>query len=100
MRSDVRKHCQLCLVCASSDGPRHPLHPNLQSIPVGGRVGMDVLQLPPTYTGNRYAIVFSDYLIKWPDVFPSPDQKIARLPSCDSPLSWAASLEKRTKLPV
>ena len=43
---------------------------------------MDVLQLPPTYNGNRYAIVFSDYLTKWPEVFPSPDQKaetIARL---------------------
>ena len=85
MRADVKKHCRSCITCASRDGPGRPLRPNLQQIPVGGpfnRVGVDVLQLPPTYNGNRYAIVFSDYLTKWPEVFPSPDQKaetIARL---------------------
>ena len=85
MRSDVRKHCRLCLICASRDGPGRPLHPSLQPIPVGGlfnHVGVNVLQLPPTYNGNCYAIVFSDYLTKWPEAFPSPDQKaetIARL---------------------
>ena len=85
MRADVRKHCRSCITCASRDGLGRPLRPNLQPIPVGGpfnRVGVDVLQLPPTYNGNRYAIVFSDYLTKWPEGFPSPDQKaetIARL---------------------
>ena len=49
----------------------------LTPIPVGGpfdRVGVDVLQLPKSSNGNRYAIVFMDYLTKWPEVFPSPDQ--------------------------
>ena len=70
MRADVKKHCRSCITCASRDGPGRPLRPNLQQIPVGGpfnHVGVDVLQLPPTYNGNRYAIVFSDYLTKWPD---------------------------------
>ena len=43
---------------------------------------MSVLQLPLTYEGNQHAIVFMDYLTKWPEVFPSTDQKaetIARL---------------------
>ena len=67
IRADVKKHCCSCITCASRDGPGCPLRPNLQPIPVGGpfnRVGVDVLQLPPTYNGNRYAIVFSDYLTK------------------------------------
>ena len=85
MRTDVRRHCRSCLICASRDGTGRPLRPNLQPIPVSGpfnRIGVDVLQLPHTYNGNRYAIVFSDYLTKWPEVFRSPDQKaetIARL---------------------
>ena len=38
-------------------------------------VGVDVLQLPPSYQGNQYAIVFMDYLTKWPEVFATCDQK-------------------------
>ena len=37
-------------------------------------VGVDVLQLPKTKRGNKYAIVFMDYLTKWPEVFTAPDQ--------------------------
>ena len=54
-------------------------------IAVGGlfdRVGVDVLQLPLSRQGNRYAVVFMDYLTKWPEVFAVPDQTaltIARL---------------------
>ena len=38
------------------------------------RVGVDVLQLPKTSTGNRYAVVFMDYLTKWPEGFATADQ--------------------------
>ena len=38
-------------------------------------VGVDVLQLPPSYNGYKYAIVFMDYLTKWPEVFAAADQK-------------------------
>jgi len=44
---------------------------------VGGpfnRLGVDVLQLPKSSRGNRYAVVFMDYLTKWPEVFPAVDQ--------------------------
>ena len=37
-------------------------------------VGVDVLQLPKTKRGNKYAVVFMDYLTKWPEVFAVPDQ--------------------------
>ena len=33
-----------------------------------------VLQLPRLFHGNRYAIVFMDYLTKWLEVFPAADQ--------------------------
>ncbi len=35
---------------------------------------VDVIQFPPTYDGNRYAVVFMDYLTKWPEVYPTSDQ--------------------------
>lgn len=66
-----------CPVCASRKGPRRQQHPKLQSIPVGGpfhTVGVDVVQLPHTLEGNQYAIVFVNYLTKWPEVFAVPDQ--------------------------
>ena len=49
----------------------------LTQIPVGGpfnRLGVDVLQLPKSSRGNRYGVVFMDYLTKWPEVFPAVDQ--------------------------
>jgi len=36
-------------------------------------VGVDVLQLPQTLDGNQYAVVFMDYLTKWPEVFATPE---------------------------
>ena len=54
-----------------------PVRPPLTSIPVGGqidRVGVDVLQLPITKRGNKYVVVFVDYLSKWPEVFATQDQ--------------------------
>ena len=85
MRSDIREHCRSCLTCASRKGPGRSERPSLQPIPVGGpfhRVGVDILQLPLTFNGNQYAVVFMDYFTKWPEVFAVPNQQaetIARL---------------------
>ena len=37
------------------------------------------MELPKTEQGNRYVIVFQDFMTKWPLVFPTPDQKAIRL---------------------
>ena len=78
MKADVRRHCRSCLVCASRKGGKRTFKPPLQPIPVGGpfhRVAVDILKLPLTSNGNRYVAVFMDYLTKWPEAFPIPDQR-------------------------
>lgn len=84
MRRDITAWCQACMTCASRSVGK-PVRPPLVPIPVAGafdRVGVDVIQFPVSRAGNRYGIVFVDYLTKWPEVFPAPDQTamtIARL---------------------
>ena len=78
MRSGVAHWRRAGLTCATGS----VVKPQLTPIPVGGpfdRVGVDVLQLPKI---KRYAIVFIDYLTKWPEVYATPGQTtptIARL---------------------
>ena len=67
---------QGCLTCANRSVGQ-PVKPFLTSIPVGGPfdcVGADVLQLLLMQQGNRYAVVFMDYLTKCPEVFAVPAQ--------------------------
>ena len=77
MHADVKRHCRSCLTCATRKGTGRAFKPPLQPIPVGGpfhRVGVDVLQLPLTESGNQYVVVFLDYLTKWVEAFAVPDQ--------------------------
>ena len=82
MHSDVSKFITNCPECAVvTGGGRHyraPLHP----IPVSRPfqiVGVDILELPATDRGNKYVLVFQDFLTKWPFAFPMPDQKAKRI---------------------
>ena len=78
MRADIRQFCQGCLSCASQKGPGRGIRSLLQPIPVRGpfyRVGVDVLKLPLTSSGNQYLVVFLDYLTKWVEAYPVPDQQ-------------------------
>ena len=84
MYTDVVNHCASCPQCAivhsSGRVNRPPLHP----IPVQRVfqiVGVDVMELPKTETGNKHVIVFQDFLSKYPLVFPVPDQKAIRTAS-------------------
>ena len=85
MRAEVRRFCRSCLSCASRKGPGRAIRPPLQPIPTKGpfhRVGVDVLKMPLSSSGNKYIIVFMDYLTKWVEAFATSDQRsetIARL---------------------
>ena len=76
MRKDITQWTRGCPVCATRRAVRVPLSP----IPVSGpfdRVGVDIIQFPQTKRGNCYAVVFIDYLTKWPETFAVPDQSSA-----------------------
>ena len=63
-------------MCATRRSGR-AVKPLLTSIPVSGpfdRVGVDVIQFPKSAAGNKYAVVFVDYLTKRPEVFAVKDQ--------------------------
>lgn len=40
---------------------------------------MDVVKLPRSRAGNQYAVVFINYLTKWPEAFAVPDQSAATI---------------------
>ena len=76
MRADIVSWCRECITCATRQ-PGKKLKSPLVPIPVAGpfdRVGVDILQLPKSRLGNQYAVVFVDYLTKWPEVYPASDQ--------------------------
>jgi transposase InsO family protein len=59
------------IACVLQNRPKVPLIP----LPVVSgpfdRVAVDVLgPFPPTYKSNKYILIFSDYLTRWPDAIP------------------------------
>ena len=68
----------MCATRNVSQAVKLPMTP----IPVAGpfdRIGIDVIQFPKTSPRNQYAVVFIDYLTKWPEVFAVPDQSAATI---------------------
>ena len=72
--------------------------PLLVSIPVGGAfdcIGMDFVELDKTKDGNKYALVFQDYLSKWPEVYALPDHKAETVARCLLDLVWRHGVPNR-----
>ena len=83
LKSDVYKKCSSCVSCASVQGQGDRGRPPLVNIPVGGPfdcIGMDFVELDLSKQGNRYALVFQDYLSKWPEVYALADRKATQGP--------------------
>ena len=82
MHSDVMNHCKSCLQCTVVNASGRVHQPLLKPIPVQRAfqiMGVDVMELPRTKQGNRYVVVFQDFMTKWPFIFPMPDQKAIRI---------------------
>ena len=82
MYTDVLNHCSSCPQCAIVNRSGRVNRPPLQPIPVARPfqiVGVDIMDLPCTESGNKHVVVFQDYLTKFPLVFPVPDQKAVQL---------------------
>ena len=73
MYKDITHWIETCKDCASKKSPKRNATAPMQSIPVEGpfdRVCVDVLgPLPTSDNGNRYVVVFTDSLTKWPEAF-------------------------------
>ena len=66
------------------------------NIPVGGVfecVGMDFVKLDSS--GNRYALVFQDYLSKWPEVYAVSDRKTETVAECLLDVIWKHGVPMR-----
>ena len=74
MYKDVEHWVRSCVDCATRKNPKSKARAPLLLIPVDGafqRLAVDVLgPLPVTWSGNRYIVVFMEYLTKWPEIFP------------------------------
>jgi len=71
---DVHQVCESYVACLSTQEQQRRRQPALQCMPVGEPfkyVGMD---LDISHSGNRYALVFQNYLTKWQKVFPVVDR--------------------------
>ena len=91
MRGDVYQVCKSCVTCLSTQGHERRSKPPLKCIDVGKPfecVGMDIKEFDMSSKGNRYALVFQDYLTKWPEVYPLPDHKATTVADCLADLIW------------
>lgn len=76
MRTDIIRWCRVCLTCVTRRAGGS-VKPPLTLIPVTGPfdcVGVDVVHFTKSYDSNQYAVVFMDYLTKWPEGFVTSDQ--------------------------
>jgi hypothetical protein len=77
MYDDVRRYVQTCDECQrrGKNKRTEPLHPIKVGQPFD-RVGMDIIgPLPTTNKGNKYIVVVTDYLTKWPEARALKDAK-------------------------
>ena len=82
MYADAVRHAKNCPQCtvvwSTARVQKPPLHP-ITVNRIFQIVGVDSMELPRTTQGNRYVVVFQDFLSKFPLVFPVQDKKSLRI---------------------
>ena len=98
MKGDVYKKCSNCVTCASVQGQGRRHNPPLKSIPVGEPfecIGMGFKEMDISSEGNHYALVFQDYLTKWPEVFAVPDRTATTVAHCLAEVIWRNGVPRK-----
>ena len=76
MFRDIDRWCKSCVDCAMKKSPRNRHKAPLLPIPVENafdRLAVDCLgPFPLSNAGNRYVVVFTEYLTHWPEAFAVP----------------------------
>lgn len=75
---DTQEYVKSCSVCAKTkDSPpnRAYLKPILDFEKPFDKVAVDILELTRSSSGNKYVLVFTDYLTKWTEAFALKDTK-------------------------
>ena len=81
MLQDIDKYCQECTVCQRTKPPT-PTKAPLTSVPIGRpweMIAVDILEVPVSQYNNRYLLVIQDYMTKWAEAIPIPNQTAARI---------------------
>ena len=80
MLSDIDKYCRECTVCQNTK-PLAPANAPLVNMPIGKAwemVAVDILEVPLSHNNNRYLLVIQDYMTKWVEAIPIPNQTAKR----------------------
>ena len=81
MLQDIAKYCRDCVICQCTKPPV-PTKALLTSVPIGRpweMVAVDILEVPLSLHNNRYLLVIQDYMTKWAEVIPLPNQTAASI---------------------
>ena len=81
MLQDIEKYCRECTICQCTKPPK-PTHAPLTTVPIGRpweMVAVDVLEVPVSQHNNRYLLVIQDYMTKWAEAIPIPNQTAGRI---------------------
>ena len=98
MKGDAYQVCKSRVTCLSTQGHKRRAKPPLKCIEVGEPfecIGMDIKEFDMSSKGNRYALVFQDYLTKWPEIYPLPDHKAPTVAGCLVDLIWRHAVPSR-----
>ena len=77
MLSDIGKYCRKC-----STKPPAPANAPLVNVPIGKAwemVAVDILEVPVSHHNNHNLLVVQDYMTKWIEAIPIPNQTAKRI---------------------